>query len=1000
MAVSTRVYAPNLRNSKDAVGSYTNVNIFEALTALTFGTDDNLSAAGFSDRLDSVALALGLNPKTVRSDYNNVKKPTLENIRAVISGELLQKYGIMPGSFKALQNQRKTPVDLATLLANLERIKAIVDPIVASLAEQIAGVKDPTEIIREMVDSSKYLDAAFVSLASGNGDNFMCGVTGAGTVKCWGQGSWGNLGNGTWYEDALSKNGQDAATQSETAAATDPATLPGMYTHEPQTVTRADGTPLTGVAMVETGLRYACAVTVTGEVWCWGDNSLGQLGQGSDSIDLERPAVPVASQVIKGRQNGDGKYFANAVNLYLANDTACARTADNELYCWGDNTVMQTGDRRPDDEVTEPYKALIDSESVSAEDMAIAAVPHPVLVMDHVVDVSAGDDSFYAVTDGKEADTESQMINDEERLYALLGWGPFRRSNLYGWGADPASLRTDVSDLLPRNESGQVDYKEAEDFRQRYNLITHLNNQWGDRYHQTPEPMDGDGWTCYGEDGKKYTSPDDIRLIADAHYNSEQTDPDANYKNTYNNKDQLENTHFGKQWLVPTMKLTSPRPVIVTTVKLNFSGKKNIGGAMGTYMTAAPESLYKSLCDDKTQNCYLDKFRFTGVHVGHIYDRFPIGALQLTPDAVGNRDAVVTVSFEDSSGATRFVTLKQGFTKKMLTCTKTVGNTGQDSEVKRDVVIRKAVPALYYPNNYNSGAEGGMVLKDCRHPNEKGSSWGDECADATKIKGFLPSQDKAREVTRTVSGEEVKVSEEPQVGHPKKGEYTLQKMSPKDAKKICAEHYDKKKDYEGYLKCQLALRGSVKYQGYNPFGQAGKAPSKVNANAAPQAVGVTQYPEGSYAAYESAWSYIINDLNLQRLEYESDDVREQETARLTEELRKYMGTYNNGYMWATKGCGGSAVVDNYWLVGLGNNFSCKMTQGGISTGNALVNSVLLNTAFYDATPEDKYKDFSGMEPGDLPANRIAGSSTICADAKVCPEIVYDADDEDSGEGRE
>ena len=416
---------------------------------------------------------------------------------------------------------------------------------------------------------------------------------------------------------------------------------------------------------------------------------------------------------------------------------------------------------------------------------------------------------------------------------------------------------------------------------------------------------------------------------------------------------------------------------------------------MGTSMTSAPESLYKSLCDNKTQICYLDKFRFSRVHMGHIYDRFPIGAQQLTPDAVGNRDAVVTVSFKDSSGATRFVTLKQGFTKKMLTCTKK-----QDSEtVKRNVVIRKAVPALAYPNNYNSGAEGGMVLKDCKYTPKTGGSWDDDCTDATKIKGYLPSQDKAREVTRKLQGEEVKVSEDPQVGHPKKGEYTLQKMSPKDAKKICAKHYDKEKDYEGYLKCQLALRGSVKYQGYNPFGQAGKAPSKVNANAAPQAVGVTQYPEGSYAAYESSWLYIINDLNLHNLEYESDEVKEQETARLTEELREYMGTYNNGHMWATPCSSTWFNVDNYWLVGLGNMFSCELTFGGTSTGNALVNSVLLNTAFYDATPEDKYEAF-GIEAGKMPANRIAGSSTICADAKVCPEIVYDADDEDSSEGRE
>jgi hypothetical protein len=288
------------------------------------------------------------------------------------------------------------------------------------------------------------------------------------------------------------------------------------------------------------------------------------------------------------------------------------------------------------------------------------------------------------------------------------------------------------------------------------------------------------------------------------------------------------------------------------------------------------------------------------------------------------------------------------------------------------------------------------VLKDCKHtPDKAGGSWESDCADAEKIKGYLPSQDKARIVTRKIQGEEVKVSEEPQVGHPKKGEYTLQKMSPKDAKKVCGQYYDKKKDYESYLKCQLALRGSVKYQGYNPFGQAGKAPVKVS-SAAPQAVGVTQYPEGSYASYASSWIYNINQLNLHNLEYENDEeFKAEQTARLTDDLLDYMGTYNNGYMWATAGCQ-SYDWDNFWLVANSNNFTCELFDGGMSTGNMLYNSELLQTAFYDETPEWLYESF-GVDKEKIPANRIAGSSVICADAKACPEVVYDPEEEENEE---
>ena len=439
-------------------------------------------------------------------------------------------------------------------------------------------------------------------------------------------------------------------------------------------------------------------------------------------------------------------------------------------------------------------------------------------------------------------------------------------------------------------------------------------------------------------------------------------------------------TAVGKQWMLHIYKNR------VTAV--NFTPVKTVDGAVG-YGYSAPQDTLDMLCDEVSQHCSLGNVLFSNVHTGHIYDRHPLGAKQLTPDAVGNRDSVVTVGFKGKDGKTRFVTVSRSFTKVMLEC------KNADGTDKRNVIVKKAVPGLSNPSNYDSSTDG-QVLKDCKHtPDKAGGSWESDCTDATKIKGYLPSQDKARIVTRKILGEEVKIAEEPQVGHPKKGEYTLQKMSPNDARKVCGQYYDKKKDYESYLKCQLALRGSVKYQGYNPFGQAGKAPVKVN-SAAPQAVGVTQYPEGSYASYASSWIYNINQLNLHNLEYENDEeFKAEQTARLTDDLLDYMGTYNNGYMWATAGCQ-SYDWDNFWLVANSNNFTCELFDGGMSTGNMLYNSELLQTAFYDETPEWLYESF-GVDKEKIPANRIAGSSAICADAKACPEVVYDPEEEENEE---
>ncbi len=68
--------------------------------------------------------------------------------------------------------------------------------------------------------------------------------------------------------------------------------------------------------------QFACARTATGEVWCWGNNDNGQLGDGSTTPSV----VPVKTQL-------PGKATA------LACGTACcAVLEDGRVACWGDNS--------------------------------------------------------------------------------------------------------------------------------------------------------------------------------------------------------------------------------------------------------------------------------------------------------------------------------------------------------------------------------------------------------------------------------------------------------------------------------------------------------------------------------------------------------------------------------------------------------------------------------------------------------------------------------------
>jgi alpha-tubulin suppressor-like RCC1 family protein len=136
--------------------------------------------------------------------------------------------------------------------------------------------------------------------AFGLGELHACAVA-AGDVWCWGDNSSGQLGDGTF--DAHST---------------------------PVKVQRPDG--VTFVA-VSAGVIHSCALAEDGSAWCWGDNSLGELGtsdgSGAPSATPVQVAVPAGTSF---RQLASGA----AHN--------CAVTDADALWCWGYNDFGQVGD--------------------------------------------------------------------------------------------------------------------------------------------------------------------------------------------------------------------------------------------------------------------------------------------------------------------------------------------------------------------------------------------------------------------------------------------------------------------------------------------------------------------------------------------------------------------------------------------------------------------------------------------------------------------------------
>jgi prepilin-type N-terminal cleavage/methylation domain-containing protein len=127
------------------------------------------------------------------------------------------------------------------------------------------------------------------------GQDFVCGLITDGTIKCWGNNTPGQLGNGT-------------NTNSNT-----PVTVSGIST----------------AVQIGVGSNHACAVLSDSTVRCWGSNSWGQLGDGS-TVNRNTPVT------VSG--------LTNVARITLGDVHTCAHMRDGTARCWGYNGYGQLGD--------------------------------------------------------------------------------------------------------------------------------------------------------------------------------------------------------------------------------------------------------------------------------------------------------------------------------------------------------------------------------------------------------------------------------------------------------------------------------------------------------------------------------------------------------------------------------------------------------------------------------------------------------------------------------
>ena len=156
-----------------------------------------------------------------------------------------------------------------------------------------AGFQQVTAIAEWATDSVVFQATAAgfqaIGLSTGDGGQ-TCGIAPGGQLYCWGWNVYGQLGDGTMLDSRIPvKAGLNAPVKQ--AVTTD---------------------------------RATCALTTDGAtVWCWGDNTFGELGNGTTTSSLAPVQVNLPA----------GTYIALSGVSY----GRCALRDDGQAYCWGSN---------------------------------------------------------------------------------------------------------------------------------------------------------------------------------------------------------------------------------------------------------------------------------------------------------------------------------------------------------------------------------------------------------------------------------------------------------------------------------------------------------------------------------------------------------------------------------------------------------------------------------------------------------------------------------------
>ncbi len=275
--------------------------------------------------------------------------------------------------------------------------------LLAAMALVIAGLSPSATAAPAQDPEPGASDWASVSA----GGDHTCGIRTSGQLFCWGQDTYGQLGDG------------------------------GTNTDQSTPVQVGSGS---NWSKVSAGEAHTCAVQTTGRLYCWGSDRYEELGDGFGNTDWPTP-VRVGTATNWAAVDSGGAH-------------TCGRRTNGRLFCWGSDTAGRLGDDPTEQQQPSPVEVAGGATDWASFDAGDA---HSCALKTTGQLYCWGGDSSLALGDG---DAQVDQLVPVRAGANRAGWATVAvgdshtcavktNGRLYCWGSDAYNQRGDGAALSP-----------------------------------------------------------------------------------------------------------------------------------------------------------------------------------------------------------------------------------------------------------------------------------------------------------------------------------------------------------------------------------------------------------------------------------------------------------------------------------------------------------------------------------------------------------------------